>query len=167
MGIVYLIQPTELIGTDRYKIGCSRKSDLSRINTGYHKGTTPDLIEVVDEPFDVEKRLKKSFADRFALVAGTEYFAGNVADMKRCFKCVTTGIDISVGEAEVAEEAPVVNDRQCPKCSKVFSRKDSLKRHQAKCDGYEKNQCKICLKTFSTRRGKWYHVHHVKCSPPS
>ena len=37
---VYLIQPTELIGTNRYKVGCSVKQDLyKRIKTGYLKGT--------------------------------------------------------------------------------------------------------------------------------
>ena len=30
-GIVYLIQPEELLQTNRYKIGCSTKNDLSRV----------------------------------------------------------------------------------------------------------------------------------------
>ncbi len=34
-GIIYLVQPTELIGTSRYKIGCSAKNDLERCKTGY------------------------------------------------------------------------------------------------------------------------------------
>lgn len=37
MGIIYLIQPAELVGTNRYKIGCSKKDDLSRLTTGYKK----------------------------------------------------------------------------------------------------------------------------------
>ena len=53
------------------------------------------------------------------------------------------------------------------RCNKVLSRKDSLARHELVCDGYDRKQCKICLKRFSTRRGKWYHTHYVKCSPPS
>ena len=70
MGIVYLIQPIELVGTDRYKIGCSTKSDLSRITTGYNKGTIPNLVEVVDDPYFVETLLKQTFAERFTLVGG-------------------------------------------------------------------------------------------------
>lgn len=34
-GLIYLIQPKELIGTNRYKIGCSRKNDFKRITQGY------------------------------------------------------------------------------------------------------------------------------------
>ena len=64
MGIVYLIQPTELIGTDRYKVGCSLKDDLTRINTGYHKGTTPHLIEKVPDPFEVERSVLQCFRHR-------------------------------------------------------------------------------------------------------
>jgi len=39
MGIIYLIQPTELIGTNVYKLGCSSKSTIERIKQGYKKGT--------------------------------------------------------------------------------------------------------------------------------
>ena len=59
-----------------------------------------------------------------------------------------------------------VDALSCSKCNKVFSRKDSLQRHESICDGYDRKQCKICLRMFATRRGKWYHTHHVKCSPP-
>lgn len=30
-GIIYLIQPSELVGTNRYKIGCSTKTSLDRV----------------------------------------------------------------------------------------------------------------------------------------
>ena len=38
-GTIYLIQPAELVGTERYKIGCSAKNDLERCKKGYKKGT--------------------------------------------------------------------------------------------------------------------------------
>mgnify|MGYP006090550431 CR=1 FL=1 len=38
-GIIYLIQPAELVGTNRYKIGCSKKPNLDRVKKGYKKGT--------------------------------------------------------------------------------------------------------------------------------
>ena len=53
------------------------------------------------------------------------------------------------------------------KCNKLFSRKDHLKVHEKKCDGLDKKQCKICLRMFATRQGKWKHTQFVKCSPPS
>lgn len=58
------------------------------------------------------------------------------------------------------------NDLVFSKCDKVFSRKDNLIRHESKCDGYDKLQCKICLATFASRHGKWKHKTYVKCSPP-
>jgi hypothetical protein len=39
MGILYLIQPAEYIGTDCYKIGYSDKSNIDRVKYGYKKGT--------------------------------------------------------------------------------------------------------------------------------
>ena len=36
-GIIYLIQPCELVGTSRYKIGCSKKiSEKKIINNNYY-----------------------------------------------------------------------------------------------------------------------------------
>ena len=34
-GIVYLIQPAQLVGTNRYKIGMSNKIELTRLSAGY------------------------------------------------------------------------------------------------------------------------------------
>ena len=38
-GIIYLIQPAELLGTNRYKIGCSGKNSLDRCKKGYKIGS--------------------------------------------------------------------------------------------------------------------------------
>ena len=38
-GMVYLVQPCELVGTNRIKIGMSSISNFSRIKNGYRKGT--------------------------------------------------------------------------------------------------------------------------------
>jgi hypothetical protein len=38
-GIVYIIQPAELIGTKVYKIGMSNEKSLSRCASGYKVGT--------------------------------------------------------------------------------------------------------------------------------
>jgi uncharacterized C2H2 Zn-finger protein len=55
---------------------------------------------------------------------------------------------------------------KCSKCDKVLSTKHSLLRHEKTCDGYNKRQCRICLKIFATAHGKWKHTQYVKCSPP-
>lgn len=85
MGIIYLIQPVELIGTNRYKIGCSRKDTLERINTGYKKGTICVCICECKEPTIIEKELKNAFSREFKLIAGAEYFEGDKDKMRKCF----------------------------------------------------------------------------------
>ena len=43
-GIIYLLQPAELVGTDRFKFGCSTNNNLDRCKNGYKKGTVKCLI---------------------------------------------------------------------------------------------------------------------------
>lgn len=178
MGVVYLIQPAQFTGTDRYKIGCSRKNDPSRVIKGYNNGTRTIVIEGVHEPFDVERRLVERFAKAFRQVGGREYFAGDGEAMRVCFKAVTsevTGGDKgdgrcgNDGNSVAAQEEKVVdNSLRCSKCNKVICRKDYLKIHEKNCDGFaNKKQCTICLRVFTTQQGKWKHMRNVKCSPPS
>ena len=79
IGGVYLVQPTELIGTNRYKIGCSHKrSPEERINSGYHKGTKKILIFPSNNAKEVEKKIISSFDITFNKIAGNEYYEGDI-----------------------------------------------------------------------------------------
>ena len=80
-GIVYLVQPCELIGTNRYKLGCSEEPDLNRIK-GYKKGTRYISIMECTDPFKLEKELKIHFNKDFKLIAGREFFEGDVNAMR-------------------------------------------------------------------------------------
>ncbi len=84
MGIVYLIQPCELIGTNRYKIGRSSKSDLSRV-LSYKKGTKYISIIECDDDKKLEKLLIDEFNKEYTKIAGHEYFKGNENDMFNSF----------------------------------------------------------------------------------
>ena len=84
-GIIYLIQPTELIGTQRYKIGCSGNTTLKRVANGYKKGTRYILIMETIEPFTLEKNIKLIFNNKFKLIAGYEYFEGDEETIKEEF----------------------------------------------------------------------------------
>lgn len=55
---------------------------------------------------------------------------------------------------------------KCSKCSKVLKSKKRLKEHEAQCDGFDKKQCNICLKVFSSTKGKYQHQKNVQCTPP-
>ena len=58
-GSVYMVQPAELVGTNRFKIGCSSKNDLSRCKTGYKTGTRYIHIMECTDPFAVEKEIMR------------------------------------------------------------------------------------------------------------
>ena len=164
MGMIYMVQPAAFAGTNRYKVGCSDKSDTSRVTLGYHKGTTLRIAEMVQDPFEVEKAIIKLFATRFHCFLGREYFEGDVVLMERCFKEVTAQFK----DAQVAENNGGEEDTQfrCGKCRKVFKSKKGWMQHENKCSGLQRNQCGICFKVFSSRYGKYNHNKYVKCSPP-
>jgi prophage antirepressor-like protein len=105
VGIVYLIQPAELVETNRFKVGCSSKNTIDRCVDGYRKGTrTIYIIECID-PFGVEKILKSSFNTRFKLIAGKEYFEGDEVAIKKLF------IDIVFAD-KVLDTSEVVDNVQ-------------------------------------------------------
>lgn len=186
MGIIYLVQPAQLIGTDRYKLGCSRESGTKRVDIGYNDGTVVHIVEYVDNPFEVERTLVQRFNELFRCVGGREYFAGDIKQMLKCFKTITNalmsddenengnenghgnvngngnGNEIGNvhGEGEGVVEA---NKFQCYKCKKMLSRIDHLRDHERKCTGVPSNQCPRCFKTFVNSHGKWKHVKYVKC----
>ena len=83
--MIYLVQPCELVNTNRYKIGMSSKNTLDRVNKGYRKGTRYLNIQEVKNPLNIENRLKKIFNEKYKLIAGKEYFEGDEEDMKRTF----------------------------------------------------------------------------------
>lgn len=84
-GIIYFVQPCELVGTNRYNIGCSNNTDLNRCRNGYRKGTRFLCIMECCEPFSLEKDIKKHFGEKFKLIAGCEYFEGDENMMRDNF----------------------------------------------------------------------------------
>ena len=84
-GTIYLVQPAELVGTERYKIGMSAINDLDRCRKGYKKGTRYIIIMECDEPSKVEYEIIKRFNVKFTLFCGREYFEGNEEDIKKEF----------------------------------------------------------------------------------
>jgi hypothetical protein len=84
MGLIYLIQPAELVGTNRYKIGCTAKNTLERI-LSYKKGTRILHISNSNDYSKVEKILIEKFTKNFKLIAGREYFEGNEIDIYKLF----------------------------------------------------------------------------------
>jgi hypothetical protein len=83
-GTLYFIQPAELVGTNRYKIGCSAGNDMIRCKS-YKQGTRYMMVLECHQPFVVEKEVKTQFNARFSRIAGKEYFEGNEIEMRDLF----------------------------------------------------------------------------------
>lgn len=73
MPYVYLLQPSELVGTNIFKIGMSSLSDLSRVRS-YGKGTEYLFIAQSDNYLELERRLIAEFRQYYTLARGHEYF---------------------------------------------------------------------------------------------
>jgi len=105
MGIVYLIQPAELIGTNRYKIGCSNDTRLKRLTNGYKIGTSYNIIMECKKPFKMEKQLINLFINKYKLIAGREYFEGNKKEMISTFyNTVSESNDSEINKDEINED---------------------------------------------------------------
>jgi hypothetical protein len=81
-GLIYLIQPTELIGTGRYKIGYSRFPSIKRLKSGYAVDTIIYLAAACPNAKDVETVLLRKFRLEFERVGQGEYFKGDVYKMR-------------------------------------------------------------------------------------
>lgn len=84
-GIIYLLQPCELVGTNRYKIGISNKTNLDRCKNGYKSGSRFLCIMECINPLILENKIKNKFNDVFILCAGKEYFKGDETKMIKTF----------------------------------------------------------------------------------
>jgi len=85
-GIIYFIQPCSHVGTDRFKIGCSKNPDLDRFNK-YHKGTRFIFIMECNNPLVLGKKIKNEFNESpdINLIAGGKYYQGDENIMKKTF----------------------------------------------------------------------------------
>ena len=87
-GLLYLIQPAELVGTQRYKIGYSKNNDINKFRKDYKKGSRfLDIYEYDRSPLLV-REIRNNFNNKFKLVAGRTYYEGNENDIKKNFNAI-------------------------------------------------------------------------------
>ncbi len=172
-GIVYLVQPAELVGTNRYKIGCSSKNDLSRCKNGYKTGTRYIHIMECTEPFNIESVIKQVFNEKFKLIAGKEYYEGNETDMK------TTFFEIVTNYKPI--EKPVIQDKPTDSelgsnntdklinsaCNKQFTDKNPME-HRVETNTRptilsKPITCKNCSKNYGSYTAFRRHIEYGRC----
>lgn len=94
-GSIYLVQPAELVGTKRYKVGRSDKQNFDRIRS-YKKGSRCLFFSECFNNVDLEKQIKAEFKKKFKLIAGTEYFEGDEEEIKLLFKFLVDKLEKSI-----------------------------------------------------------------------
>lgn len=151
---VYLLQPCELVNTNRYKIGCSSKIDLKRVRS-YKTGTRYLGIIKCDNYFEVEKMLIKKFNENFNKIAGNEYYEGDEEIMLDLF--LQTVIKYKKNNLTSFFEKIITNDILNNTFKKI-DLKDDILNNAFKNDSNEQinitnnnikgNTCNTCNKTF-------------------
>ncbi len=163
-GIVYLIQPVELVKGPRFKIGCSKTPDLTRCKNGYNNGSRYICIMECYDPISVENELKKSFKQKFSLIGGYEYFEGEELQMrdefysivKKCseiHKNKMLAIQIKPEQIQNTNTQPVQTD-----IFPVTNTQPSINKSYS---------CELCDKHYKSYMGYWVHnkKKHNKNTP--
>lgn len=154
-GIIYLVQPAELVGTDRYKFGCSKKKTLDRVRNGYKKGTRYLHIAECEEPHKTEGKIKEIFNQKFKLIAGNEYYEGDESIMKTEFINLIMKENKNLCKVNIEKENLYKEKNKiqtithltymCHLCNKKFNKKCNLKKHLER-----KNPCVKPKETTNT-----------------
>lgn len=117
LAYIYLLQDGLYKGTNVYKIGRTVQKGgdgrkLKRLQ-GYSKGTVPYNTWKVNEDNlnAIEKKIKEAFQESYRLVRGTEWFEGDVKQMKKDIDDIIEEMDID--EASDCES----DDSVCIACN--------------------------------------------------
>ncbi len=163
LGIIYLVQPVELVGiSNRYKIGMSNKQNLKRC-LSYKTGTRYLCIMEQTNVYELEKKIKKVFNEKFKLVAGHETFEGNEIEIKNTFlslikkheneqnifnKKINSHIKKNQKEAIINQNQneAIINQNQN---EAIINQNQNIN-----CKTFT---CEKCNKTYSTESGLWKH----------
>ena len=161
MGFIYLVQPCELLGTNRFKIGCSDKVGLDRLFS-YKIGTRYICFFEVDHPFDAESELKLKYS-AFNNIAGREYFEGDEYAIKNCFiEFILDYHQSNKKPVEGQNDNRIYHEVQCDfknYCEQC--RRGTLSNNQSIIDHYCMERCGTCDSLRKTQ-SKFYNKELCK-----
>ena len=105
--IVYLVQPIFLVGTNRYKIGCSKESRQRLLS--YMRGSR--ILFVFNTKnccYSLEEKIKNEFSKKFNRSAGQELFEGDEYEMKNVMLKICQGIIINDPKAQLLQSTIII-----------------------------------------------------------
>jgi hypothetical protein len=144
---LYLIQPAELVGTQRYKIGYSKNNDITKFRKDYKKGSRfLDIYEYDNSPLLV-REIRNNFNNKFKLVAGRTYYEGNETDIKKNFNAIISNYN-NANNINSANLISSTNSNYCNKYSSLtnYSYMQNIM-YGAKCQTMKKN-CNSNYKSY-------------------
>lgn len=181
---IYLLQDGKDQNTQVYKIGktLQKSGDARTLNRlkAYSVGTVPyHLWNVSERNLDmIERKIKAVFRQIFKLVRGSEWFEGDVKQMKKEIDTIIENIDDNpdVFEDEIVEdcisientlddepEIEHVSELVCKTCGQDFNTKCTCQRPMQKKDSsIESFPCPTCYKCFSRNNLLQKHIPECK-----
>ena len=159
-GLIYLVQPTDCIGTSVYKIGMSKNNTIKRI-----RSYGPRCINIISRectnPAELEQQLIKTFQAEFGLpVQGREWFRGDKLAMINTFdECIKT-------HAKYSNNNPVdVDSFSSNELMTYIQRHIEFTRHRT--DGRINDRCYELMNIlpdtwFSNKDCLWKIVHALR-----
>ena len=132
-GLLYLIQPAELVGTRRYKIGYSKNNDITKFRKDYKKGSRfLDIYEYERSPLLI-REIRNDFNNKFKLVAGRTYYEGNENDIQKNFNTIIN----------------------------TYSSKNNINSQAIITNNSSKLPLQLCSKTATSPYSKYAYLHNI------
>jgi hypothetical protein len=149
-GLLYLIQPAELVGTHRYKIGYSKNNDIAKFRKDYKKGSRFLDIYEYDNSLLLVREIRNNFNNKFKLVAGRTYYEGNETDIKKNFNAIISNYNNAnnINNINSTNLISSTNSNYCNKYSSLtnYSYMQNIM-YGAKCQTMKKN-CNSNYKSY-------------------
>lgn len=162
-GIVYLIQPTEFLCTNVYKIGMSDKTNVSRL---YSQGADSRCIFVMECNLakQLETNIKNTFKQKFKIYKGSEYFEGDELEITNLFikLCIDHRSQFCLSKFSIQndEEHNKENLEQALVKKQLVAIEKNIKtKIEKKIFVYE---CGYCHRKFNNYQGRWSHIKICK-----
>tara|TARA_R110002072_G_scaffold45565_1_gene126621 strand:+ start:28987 stop:29598 length:612 start_codon:yes stop_codon:yes gene_type:complete len=177
---LYLVQPSNFLGSDVFKIGKSKNIKRRMVDYGIDTRIIC-IMEVVDR-HKMERKMKEVFGHNFKRYKiGYEYYHGDPNIMRFqfvnvCLNDVITMDNISSPRESRLAEHTNIDEKICPRCDRVFADKHKVKAHllnqKKPCEDRDKipidqeTPCTRCCKPFKNKYTMKTHYMKKICKPP-